>query len=52
MWCCGVCAAKADEVEFDVDFETLCCLITPDDVSAWNAAMNEESEKKKAETKP
>ena len=40
MWCCVVAACKADGVEFDVDFETFCCLITPDDVSAWNAAMN------------
>lgn len=47
MWCCVACACKADEVEFDIDFERFTCMVTPDDVNEWNAAISVENEKKK-----
>lgn len=52
MWCCIVCACKADEVEFDIDFERFTCMITPDDVSKWNTAISAENEKKKDPGQP
>lgn len=48
MWCCVVCACKADGVEFDMDFETFTCMVTPQDMSQWNAALGDG--KKKDET--
>lgn len=48
MFCCVKCACKADGVDFDTDFETFCCQITPDDLNAWNEAMAQsQSEDKK-----
>lgn len=52
MWCCIVCACKADGVEFGMDFETFTCHITPDDVSAWNKILAEQNKEKKSEVKP
>ena len=47
MWCCVKCACKADGVDFETDFETFCCQITPDDLNAWNDAMAQSGEDKK-----
>jgi len=52
MWCCVVCACKADGVEFGIDFETFTCMITPQDVSEWNEAMASENDKKKESGQP
>lgn len=52
MWCCIVCACKADGVEFGIDFETFTCMITPQDVSEWNEAMASENDKKKESGQP
>lgn len=52
MWCCIACACKADGVEFDTDFETFTCMITPDDVSQWNTAISAANEKKKDPAQP
>lgn len=49
MWCCIVSACKADGVEFDMDFETFCCHLEPDDVTAWNEAIAAANEQKKTE---
>lgn len=52
MWCCIKCACKADGVDFEMDFETFACHITPEHVSAWNtqmAAQNEAQKKNGAE---
>ena len=46
MWCCIVCACKAEGVEFGMDFETFTCNITPQDMTAWNEAISRENEKK------
>lgn len=52
MWCCIVCACRADGVEFGIDFETFTCMITPQDVSEWNEAMSAENDKKKESGQP
>lgn len=48
MWCCICCACRADGYEYDVDFEQFACLITPEDVTAWNRQITEgqQAEKK------
>ena len=46
MWCCIVCACKADGVEFDMDFELFTCNVTQDDVESWNEALGAVNEKK------
>ena len=52
MWCCIVCACKADGVEFTMDFETFTCHITPQDVNRWNEVMNAAGDEKKSEPEP
>lgn len=52
MWCCIVCACKADGIEFDTDFELFTCRITPQDVNRWNEAFNAAESEKKSETEP
>ena len=47
MWCCIKCACKAEGVGFDMDFETFTCSVTPQDLAAWNEAINAGNEKKK-----
>lgn len=48
MWCCTKCASQAEGVAFDLDFETFCNSITPQDVAEWNAGMAAAQGKKKA----
>lgn len=52
MWCCIVCACKADNTEFGMDFETFTCHVTPQDMNKWNEAMNAADKQKKSEAKP
>ena len=47
MWCCAKCASQAEGTAFDMDFETFCNSITPQDVAAWNADMAAADEGKK-----
>ena len=47
MWCCVKCACKADEVEFEMDFETFTCNVTPADIQEWNEKMAVGNGKKK-----
>lgn len=46
MWCCVVSACRAEGVEFDVDFERFCDMVTPQDLNRWNEALSRENEKK------
>ena len=46
MWCCVASACRADGVDFDIDFERFCDLLTPQDMGEWNKAMSRENEKK------
>mgnify|MGYP006972565289 FL=1 len=46
MWCCVKCASQAEGVAFDLDFETFCNSITPQDVAEWNASMAAQDKKK------
>lgn len=53
LWCCVKCACKADNVDFEMDFETFICHITPEHVSAWNAQTKAQNkEQKKSEAQP
>lgn len=52
MWCCVVCACRADGVEFGIDFETFTCMVTPQDMSEWNEAMSDGNDKKKESGQP
>lgn len=47
LWCCVKSACRAEGVEFDVDFEMFCDMITPDEMALWNKAMETEQNKKK-----
>lgn len=47
LWCCVKSACRAEGVEFDVDFEMFCDMITPDEMALWNKAMETEQDKKK-----
>lgn len=47
MWCCVKCACKADGVDFEMDFETFTCNITPADMQEWNEKTSAENNKKK-----
>lgn len=49
MWCCIVSACKADGVAFDMDFETFCCNLEPQDVAGWNEAIAAANKQKKTE---
>ena len=52
LWCCVVCACKADGIGFDSDFDTFVCQISPSDLADWNAIIaTDSSEKKKAPQK-
>ena len=42
LYCCAVCASRAEGIDFPYSFEQMCDLITPQDVAAWNRAMAEE----------
>lgn len=48
LWCCVKSACRADGVEFNVDFEMFCDMITPEEMALWNKAMETEQDKKKA----
>lgn len=47
LWCCVKSACRAEGVEFDVDFEMFCDMITPEEMALWNKAMETEQDKKK-----
>lgn len=47
MYCCVKCACKAEDKDFEADFETFCCMVTPQDVAQWSASMNGGETKKK-----
>ena len=52
LWCCVVCACKADGIGFDSDFDTFVCQISPSDLAEWSASMAPaDVEKKKAPQK-
>lgn len=42
LYCCAVCASRAERIDFPYSFEQFCDLITPQDVTAWNRAMEAE----------
>lgn len=48
MWCCVVSQCRAEGVDFEIDFQLFCDLLSPEDVARWNQALaeNTESEKK------
>ena len=48
MWCCVVSQCRAEGIEFEIDFQLFCDLLSPEDVARWNQAIaeNTESEKK------
>lgn len=49
MWCCIKSASRADGVEFDIDFDLFCDLVTPEDMAKWNAVIGQgEGEEKKS----
>lgn len=52
MWCCIVSACRADGVEFNMDFETFCCYLEPQDVAAWNEAIKAAANKDQKKTEP
>mgnify|MGYP004574415003 FL=1 len=47
LWCCVKSACRAEGVEFNVDFEMFCDMITPEEMAMWNKAMETEQDKKK-----
>ncbi len=47
LWCCVKSACRAEGVEFNVDFEMFCDMITPEEMALWNKAMETEQDKKK-----
>ena len=46
MFCCLQSACKADDVAFDMDFETFVDCITPADIARWNDMVASDAEKK------
>lgn len=52
MYCCVKCSCKAEGIDFDVDFETFCCTITPQDVAQWSQSVNGGETKKKETAEP
>lgn len=47
LWCCVVCACKADGIGFDTDFDTFVCQISPSDLAEWSASLSSDDESKK-----